>query len=871
MRGPAGVWYNPRMFDTHEKGVKMRVLRVGAALLAAYAAAADVLDDNRVTYGNDNAGYRRLHVGYPGAGGTRVDAAGYEQMRAVYLQELAARTAARPTDAALALEYGEALMFKGDFVAAEPILVRALAQAKVPAPVLAGLLYRAAECRLVAGDKAACRAQLERLVALKGVTHWRKREWAKWARDALVVLQGDDAAMDAQGLPQTRTARAYPEPQQARYGEKMVPLAPVRLTCRGIAEGDARIRLLKRRLGRLGLGVSTRTGAYALEIACTNVARVAQREGYALSVDATGARIEARDAQGVLWGVVSLLQLVDYEAKTIRPAEIVDWPDTAARGYIGEYWAGCAEYTVFQKMNSVVLRILPTQEECASPLNLLQLETTCRQFGELGLTLYCDIGDVTREPPHLPFCWPETMDYIVALSKRYAALGASVYFPHDDLRYPLPPPDLEAYGTGSAIDADFVTRVYRAVKQDYPAFKMVYCPPYYYGPYSAPKYPDDRDTYLKSLAEKLDPAIGVYWTGPHVKSRDKSPDQVAWFAGITGRKPFIFQNATGPHNLLSYIVDETDWNDWHYPGFFVNDIAAFHKNAHTPRECPQTATLADCLWNIAGYDKARSIRRGVAQLLGDGLFDVLNSALPALAYFDKYRRGALTAEIFHENPDDLDRKVAASEAAWRRAMEINPVVAQYGMWPVGLKWAKGVARAARNPPDLLSRYRAQTAACRALAEAEVGVDSSRGDLFYALTDFRGGGLFNTSTNGAFHCTESRFTCCLRGAQTDFAVCTFPFECDPFPPAGAYELFLCGLDDELPSKTELRLAVNGTVFFEGDPGFVNSRSFKVARFTVPFAALKRYNEIKIEVVSKGYNPFGAPWVMINYAVLKKAAQ
>ena len=76
---------------------------------------------------------------------------------------------------------------------------------------------------------------------------------------------------------------------------------------------------------------------------------------------------------------------------------------------------------------------------------------------------------------------------------------------------------------------------------------------------------------------------------------------------------------------------------------------------------------------------------------------------------------------------------------------------------------------------------------------------------------------------------------------------------------------------MPSKTELRLAVNGTVFFEGDPGFVNSRSFKVARFTVPFAALKRYNEIKIEVVSKGYNPFGAPWVMINYAVLKKAAQ
>ncbi|MGN0833575.1 MAG: glycoside hydrolase family 20 zincin-like fold domain-containing protein, partial [Kiritimatiellia bacterium] len=431
----------------------MRRLLAIASALAASVAAADVLDDNRVTYGNDNAGYRRLHVGYPGAGGTHVDAAGYERMRTVYLQELAARTAARPTDAALALEYGEALMFKGDFAAAEPILVRALAQAKVPAPVLAGLLYRAAECRLVAGDKAACRAQLERLVALKGVTHWRKREWAKWARDALVVLQGDDAAMDALGLPQTRTARAYPEPHKVRYGETMVPLRDIRLSCAGVAEDDARIRLLKTRLRRMGLSASADAGTYPLSIACTPEAPVAQREGYSLSVTDGGARIEARDPQGVLWGVVSLLQLIDYEAKTIRPAEIEDWSDTAARGYLGEYWAGCAEYTVFQKLNSVVLRIIPTRAEFVSPLNRLQIETTCRQFRELGLTLYCGINDVTRYPPHLPFCWPETMDYIVAVCKRYAALGAGVYFPHDDERYPLPPPDLEAYGTASAIDA----------------------------------------------------------------------------------------------------------------------------------------------------------------------------------------------------------------------------------------------------------------------------------------------------------------------------------------------------------------------------------------------------------------------------------
>ena len=89
-----------------------------------------------------------------------------------------------------------------------------------------------------------------------------------------------------------------------------------------------------------------------------------------------------------------------------------------------------------------------------------------------------------------------------------------------------------------------------------------------------------------------------------------------------------------PHNLASFIVDSTDWNGWHYPGFFEEGIAGFHKNSWTPSECNQITTLADCLWNVKGYDKDRSIHRGVNQLLGAGMYETLLPGMKALSYFD---------------------------------------------------------------------------------------------------------------------------------------------------------------------------------------------------------------------------------------------
>ena len=160
----------------------------------------------------------------------------------------------------------------------------------------------------------------------------------------------------------------------------------------------------------------------------------------------------------------------------------------------------------------------------------------------------------------------------------------------------------------------------------------------------------------------------MFWTGPRVKGYEKSPEQVKWFADLIKRKPVIFQNGTGKHNLWSYITDETpDWKTWHYDGFLDRDLTGYLKNGG---EIPQVNTLADCLWNINGYDAAESIRAAVAMYYGKEMFDIIDPATKAMTRLDKYpymeiRPGAA------EEADEIARLSAEANAALDKALAYN--------------------------------------------------------------------------------------------------------------------------------------------------------------------------------------------------------
>lgn len=590
-----------------------------------------------------------------------------------YIAQCEAAVKAKADDADAWLALGNAQLFRRRWKAARAAYQRAIPLFKRKGLSLLQCHYHLAEVHFAEGRTEEAVAELQRGIGLGLWEVWSgQTNWPRLARDAADYLSG--RAADYYEMPRDTGCKPFPEPQKAEYSEAFSSVRKVSVELKGVEQNDARIRLLEAKLRRFGSKIDFSGGAgsvFRLRIGLLNRAPVDRPEGYSLSVGESGGTILARDAQGVLWGIVSFLQLVDRKNLVVRRCRIDDWPDTARRGYFGMFWAGCAEFTVFNKMNSVVLQEHPLMAGEDSPINVYLCETLAKEFRSLGLQLDYDISRWTHWRGW-PYVWRCYLGMQADICMKFAAMGAGVYYPNDDMRYypnVLRQEDLAGGKRPSDFDAQHILELYQMVKKDYPDFHLVYCPPFYWGPTSGHSYPDDREKYLRSL-RVLPPEVDICWTGPAVKGIVKTKEQTQWFTDLTGHKPTVFQNATAPHHQYSYVVDRTPWNDWHHPGFFENDIAAFMKNARMPTECPQTTTLADCLWNVKGYDAERSIRRGIAQYCGEKFFETLDRVADDLSYFDKYKYGEITPEAANEDLREMEARIARIDAATAEAEQL---------------------------------------------------------------------------------------------------------------------------------------------------------------------------------------------------------
>ena len=690
------------------------------------------------------------------------------------------------------------------------------------------------------------------------------------AKTALRFLK-EAPDLDHMKLPWYTGGKVFPKARQAAYSGTFVPLKAAKLALGGdLKKDDARVKLLKAKLARFGVALDERA-PFTISINADPAPKAPEKpEGYALTVTRNGASINARDKLGLTWGVVSLLQLFNLEKAgepRIQLAEIADYPDTLYRGCLA---SANLESALFSKMNVIISEneLWLTSPEFGRPRTPLMRET-CKAmtetFDAFGMRLYFGICHYTMYP-QMPLSSERTFNFHFALLNEIAGAKGHVYFPYDDGRFPLHPADLEKFGSGANMDARYLTRLYQAVKKNHPGFHLIFCPPFYWGPDSAASYPEPREPYLKSLGDLLDPGVEVFWTGPRVKGYEKSPEQVKWLADLIKRKPVIFQNGTGKHNLWSYITDEMpDWKTWHYDGFLDRDLTGYLKNGG---EIPQVNTLADCLWNINGYDAAESIRAAVAMYYGKEMFDIIDPATKAMTRLDKYpymeiRPGAA------EEADEIARLSAEANAGLDKALAYNreAITGWGGHLVTVIRGSKNLAEAAKKAPNLQAAYGRQIAATREFAAKEAGIDEAKGDIFKSPVDMVGGELFEYE----WRMIPKRFAACIRGKASGISTLTTTFECDPFPPSGAYTLYLSGLDDDKEKGVTLRISVNGTPIFDGVSTF-ERYAWSMQKFTIPFDTLKRGNKLVIEILDEGLNVrSGPPFFMVNYLVLKKTAQ
>ncbi len=173
------------------------------------------------------------------------------------------------------------------------------------------------------------------------------------------------------------------------------------------------------------------------------------------------------------------------------------------------------------------------------------------------------------------------------------------------------------------------------------ASRLLMCPTYYADDRMLDAVFGERPPgYLQELGRRLDPAVGVYWTGEEICAREFSPGSLARVAEALGRRPTLWDNYPvndGPR--MSRFL--------HLRGFTGRRPAiagAIAAHAINPALQPHlslvpAATLAASYRDGDGYAYMRAFRDAARALAGEPLAAMLEEDLQA----SDGRRGAALA------------------------------------------------------------------------------------------------------------------------------------------------------------------------------------------------------------------------------------
>jgi hypothetical protein len=164
------------------------------------------------------------------------------------------------------------------------------------------------------------------------------------------------------------------------------------------------------------------------------------------------------------------------------------------------------------------------------------------------------------------------------------------------------------------------------------ASRVLMCPTYYSDDRMLDVVFGERPVgYLQDLGRRLDPRVGVYWTGEEICAREFSPGHLARVADALGRKPTLWDNYPvndGPR--MSRFL--------HLRGFTGRPSAIGpHIAAHAINPAVQphlslipAATLAASYREGAGYSYMSAFRASAHAMAGAELADMLEHDLHAL-------------------------------------------------------------------------------------------------------------------------------------------------------------------------------------------------------------------------------------------------
>jgi len=693
------------------------------------------------------------------------------------------------------------------------------------------------------------------------------------------------------------TGAILPTPQQVSYRDEYLPLGHAGLLLgKGIAPDSALVRELRERIELYSGSVKTMDsfvsdvdtvimlGDVAEAARFCNAHEVPERtQGYLMTCTREGALnvvvLQGHDDLGLLWAVSSFNQLVHIRngISVVRAADVVDYPETPNRGFIAGNWVSGALYCIAFKVNKPVFQnaladfSLRSRSERAErwrePLSdgtKADLKAYAERLTPHGIQWYAGHNPIVKNKIRsgndgdlrVVLDWASTLE----------ELGGHLCLKYDDHRFPIGAEDMEQFGSAREADTHLLLRLHRELKLRYPQAKVLFCPPFYWGPNSPALYPEPRDDYLFALGERLPEDIEIFWTGPSVKSGRVTPEMVDWITERLRRKPVYWQNGFAmPHMYLyHYVTDPVPiLGEWFYDGF-LQQVDTYMFNTGMPGYAAAAAACCDYCWNPDAYDPDRSIKAAATKLVGADTYPALVALNKALCYFDKFalrRTPGAAAQL-----PEMTVRLATVNAVWAE-IEQHRNIAAVDKWTQMRRHVDQVNRfheRLKRSPDLAA-YRRDASESLKRAVAETGFAEGAG-TFLSAYDFVGG---YGPKHYANRC-EKRLATWVYASRSANPQMETSFTVEPFPPDTDYELIVCAQDDDAEAKCDIRIRLSETTVFEGENPHVR---FGWSRHTyrLPAPALQRRNRLHIENIEPGGRAGGPPFFMLNYAVVRKAAQ
>jgi len=726
---------------------------------------------------------------------------------------------------------------------------------------------------------------------------------AVWGQAAVAGLP-EPLASDPKAVP-CYTGKVHPFPREAAYQDVFLPLAQTGLLLgQDVAADDGRVALLKERVERYGGKARV---VRAAEEPCDTLVMIGETGGHreALGDKAPPPRAEGflihatlkegkglvflkgHDFHGLLWAITSFSQLVTVEnGRTVaRAATILDFPDAPGRrGYTAMNDNDALDATWFAvrclRPNVVIYRMARQMfgrqngtwredsrkhgaawkakvDAVAAALNPLRVE-----WYECAMPNHSTSEKDPAKNRQIRSKSEEDYGVLRDLAMYCAERGGHFGLLYDDFRFPLHPDDARDFGSAREADIYLINKLYAEVSARRPRFKLLFCPPFYWGPASDPSaaYGESRDEYLKAIGERLPKAVEIYWTGPRVKSTAITRDELAWITGMIKRKPVMWQNTPGTFHADVYYVYPTDkltsWRDWYYDGFF-NDIAFY---AYNQTDCFTNLTLFDALWNRGAYAPAASSAEAAGKLVGPENSAKLGEGYGLLEAMDDYGWFTPTA-LAAKNVEDVRRRTGELAAFYDAAPA--PLKAPWVSLGMFVDYRRRYLANLLKNPQLKDLAEADEIV-RALAAKETGADIKGNCLALTPNDFR---VARQPRHYGWKGAERRYVAWINGARSGAPSMEAGFQL-PYPLTGDSRLTLAALDHNAKPPCRIRIQINGHTVFEGANPFEQER-WTTHDFRVKGAFLRDgvVNSLRVENLEDADTMVSAPWFMLNYAVLR----